>query len=274
MLTNSENWDAMSSHRKRLETLINNFLAPISDKLICQLANLKSGMVLDIATGTGEPGITLAQLNPGIQVVGMDISAHMLAMARNNALSRSVSNYSVLQCDATAIPYENFSFDAIICRNGIMFFDNLSGSLKEMNRLLKPGGCLHLSTWGHLEKNSWINVMLRNISTLSGTRPYRSYTPGMFYCMLPGFITDWLEISGFKDITEEEVTGIVSFVSPDEYWDYVTHVSAVVVEALKQINQDEYDVLKEVVFEKIQAHVLDGRLFFQWTSNISRACKT
>ncbi|RPE07917.1 class I SAM-dependent methyltransferase [Chitinophaga lutea] len=268
-----EGWDSLSVDRDRLEKVAHHFLAPISGKLIEPLVNLSEGYILDVATGTGEPGITLAETNPLLQVVGLDLSARMLTVAGKNAVRRNVPNYSVCQSDAGETPFEDERFHAIICRNGIMFFPDLAKALREMHRLLKPGGSIHLCTWGQLSKNLWLDIVLTQVSAVTQAKVYRTFTPGMFYCMQPGFTTEWLDISGFRSITEQELTGIVSFNSMEEYWDYVTTVSSAIVEALRNLPPTSREQVKRLVFDRLSTHIVNGRLYFQWTSNITTAFK-
>ncbi|WP_315815338.1 hypothetical protein [Paraflavitalea speifideaquila] len=72
------------------------------------------------------------------------------------------------------------------------------------------------------------------IRDVTKRRPYNYHVPGMFYGMQAGFMSDWLEEVQLCQVEERELTGIVAFDSMDEYWDYVTSVSAAVTDALKK----------------------------------------
>lgn len=96
--------------------------------------------VLDIATGTGDLAISLAQTNAE-EIVGLDISEGMLAVGRKKIAAKNLSSkIKMVQADSEALPFENNSFDAITVAFGVRNFENLEKGLTEIYRTLKPGG--------------------------------------------------------------------------------------------------------------------------------------
>ncbi|SHM58578.1 Ubiquinone/menaquinone biosynthesis C-methylase UbiE [Chitinophaga jiangningensis] len=258
-------------NRKQWDPVISQFLNPVSSRLIHRLALQPGHAVLDVATGTGEPGLTIASLHPQVSVTGTDIAANMLQIAADKAGSQQLNNYRTHCCEAASMPFADQSFDAAICRNGVMFFSNVSAALNEIYRVLKPGGNIAVSTWGVLDKNLWINVVLDTITEVTHHKSYNRHRPGMFYCMQPGTMTDWFETANFSDITEEEMTGVVEFTSMDDYWYYVTTVSADVVNALREVPELIRNEIRTAVMRKIDHHNLNGRIYFQWSMHITSA---
>lgn len=101
--------------------------------------------VLDLACGTGDVTIHLASIFPGAEIVGADLSAGMLDVARRKIakLPQEVaSRVSFVQADALNLPYDNKEFDAITIAYGVRNFENLKAGYAEMLRVLKPGGHL------------------------------------------------------------------------------------------------------------------------------------
>lgn len=272
-LSAQEYWDKNSHGRKKWESVINFFLNPVSKKLIENLHLSSSMNVLDVATGTGEPGLTIAAMQPDLLVTGTDISEKMIEIANENAKEKGLYNYRAIRFEASFMPFPDDFFDAIVCRNGVMFFPHVSAGLKEMHRVLKVNGWVSVSTWGALEKNLWISNVLDAITELTHHKSYNRHKPGMFYCMQPGTMTDWFETANFEDITEEEITGVVEFSSMDDYWLYVTTVSADVMNALKGIPDNMVDIIKEKVLDKIRNHVISEKIYFQWSMRVTTATK-
>src|SRR5260370_37950815 len=97
---------------------------------------------LDVAAGTGEPGLSIATLLPRGRVVLTDVSAGMLAAARANATARGLANVELRECGVDALTFEDASFDTISCRFGLMFFPSVAGAVSELVRVLRPGGRL------------------------------------------------------------------------------------------------------------------------------------
>ncbi|MGO8624689.1 class I SAM-dependent methyltransferase, partial [Rhizobium ruizarguesonis] len=84
-------------------------------------ANLSNGFsVLDIAEGTGEPGLTAAAAIPDSQVVVTDLSENTLTAAAENAARSGLKNFKTQLCDAGALLFADASFDAVLCRFGFM----------------------------------------------------------------------------------------------------------------------------------------------------------
>ena len=98
--------------------------------------------ILDIATGTGDLAIMMADLNPD-RVVGLDISAGMLEVGKQKITKANLSNkIEMIVGDSENMPFDNNTFDAITVSFGVRNFANLDKGLTEINRVLKPGGTL------------------------------------------------------------------------------------------------------------------------------------
>ncbi len=125
--------------------LLNRLLSMGVDKgwrkeLIKQLAKESPKTILDIATGTADLAIAEAKLNPE-RITGVDISEGMLAMGREKVSKLALDTVITLETgDSENLKYADNSFDAVTVAFGVRNFENLKKGLKEMNRVLKPGG--------------------------------------------------------------------------------------------------------------------------------------
>lgn len=103
--------------------------------------------VLDVACGTGAVAQeAIGRIGPGGSVVGLDQSEDMLAVAR-----RKMPSLDWRQGRAEALPFEDNAFEAVLCQFGLMFFDDRVGALREMRRVLRPGGRIVAAVWDRLE---------------------------------------------------------------------------------------------------------------------------
>ncbi len=115
---------------------------------------MERGMsVLDVACGTGEPAISIATLLGGAgDVVGIDISPEPLKVGEGRATQRNLTNVSFQASDVHQLPFEDERFDRVTSRLGLMFFADLPKALREIRRVLKPGGRFAAVAWGPMEQ--------------------------------------------------------------------------------------------------------------------------
>jgi len=124
---------------------LNHFLSLGIDKIwrrkaIKQLRSIPVKKIIDIATGTGDFAIAALKLNPE-EVIGLDISAGMLAVGEQKMIKNKVNSIIKMQLgDSENIPYDSNYFDALTVGFGVRNFENLELGLTEMLRVLKPGG--------------------------------------------------------------------------------------------------------------------------------------
>src|SRR5271169_1094713 len=145
-LVASEKWKAKSAAMGQ----------PITDALV-EYAQPKPGMhVLDLASGTGEPAISLAsRVGSGGQVTATDLSAGLLEIAAQRAEARGLKNFTTQQADAHSLPYPEDSFDLATSRFGVMFFSDPVLALVELRRVLRPGARACFLAWGSFDQPYW-----------------------------------------------------------------------------------------------------------------------
>ena len=110
---------------------------------IRELRALQPQTILDVATGTGDMAIMMARYLPQSQLTGVDISSGMLEIGRRKVTSLRLDSRIILQTgDSEALPFPDHHFDAITVAFGVRNFEHLEHGLREMRRVLKPGGKL------------------------------------------------------------------------------------------------------------------------------------
>ena len=247
-------WNKFSPSWKKWDDLNMDLLKPMGDEIIRSINPRGAEVVLDIAAGTGEPGLTIATMLTGGKVVITDLSEDMLEIARENALKRDIKNIETRVCDVCALPFADNTFDAISCRLGFMFFPDMLLAAKEMVRVLKPGGKIATSVWNVLENNFWITAILETISRHMDLPAPLPGAPGMFRCAKEGLISDLFLEAGLKNIKQKEITAKMQFKTADIYWDMMTEVITLVVLALNNAEDDIKENIRKEVY-----HLLDQK---------------
>lgn len=253
-------WNKFSAGWKKWDDLTMEMLRPHGEAITDHLGATGTSLVLDIAAGTGEPGLTIATHLHGGKVVITDLAEHMLDVAREKAAAAGITNVEFREADANALPFPDNTFDEISCRHGFMFFPDMEQAAKEMARVLKPGGRLATTVWAAPEKNFWVTCMQRNIKKHMELPHPEPGAPGMFRCAQPGLIAGLFRKAGLQEVTEREVPNVVPVSGPQQYWDMMTEVAAPFVAALSKADAATVEKVKADVLADMAANHPNGRI--------------
>ena len=255
-----ELWNNFSSGWKKWDELTMDFMKPMADEIIRLLKPKGNDLVLDVASGTGEPGLTIASMLNGGKVVGIDLAEGMLDVAVENAKKRGIDNFETVACDVGDMPFHDNSFDAISCRFGFMFFPDMLLAAKEMVRVLKPGGRIAVTVWNEPEKNFWATSVMGVVNKNMKVEPQPQEAPGLFRCARKGMISELFMQAGLKNISETEVSGKLEPGNRKIYWNFMTEIAAPVVAALKNADCEMKVKVRSEVFNLIKQKFPDGAL--------------
>ncbi|MDD2770492.1 MAG: class I SAM-dependent methyltransferase [Methylococcus sp.] len=111
---------------------------------------LRSGeRVLDVCSGSGGSALPAAEsVGPGGGVVAADLAERLIALARAKAEASRLNNIEFRVADMLGLGYPDSSFDAVVCVFGIFFVPDMEGAVRELWRMVRPGGRLAITTWG------------------------------------------------------------------------------------------------------------------------------
>jgi SAM-dependent methyltransferase len=175
-------------------------LAPVSDVLLDRARATAGERVLDVGCGCGATAIALAaRVGPKGHVLGVDISAPMLARARE--LAPPGAPLEFIAADATIHPFEPASFDLLASRFGVMFFAEPALSFANLRKALRPGARLVFACWCEPRDNPWIMTPLQAVYK-HAPRPPRPgpEEPGPFSFASEERVRRILAEAGFVDV--------------------------------------------------------------------------
>lgn len=253
-------WNKYSPEWKKWDSLLMSALDPLKEETIRLLDIEKSENVLDIASGTGEPGLSIAGEMKNGRVMLTDLSEKMLEIASENATKRGIANVDTQVCDACELPFADNTFDAISCRLGFMFVPNLLLATEEMYRVLKPEARVVLSVWNVPEKNSWATIIGQTINRHLHLSPPPPDAPGLFRCAKNGLVQGLLQQAGFKNTSEKEVACALNFGNAEIYWNMVTDVTAPLALILSKTDEKLKEKIKAEVQETINQKYPNGNV--------------
>ncbi len=182
--------------------------------------------VLDLASGTGEPAISLAaRVGAQGRVTALDLSAELLEIAKGRARERGLENLVTQQADAHSLPFADDGFDLATCRFGVMFFRNTGLALRELRRVLRAGARACFLAWGPFEQPYWQTTMGVVHGHVGGPL-LQSNGPNPFRFAQPGSLSDVLQCAGFREVQEQIKTVPWTWPgTPQEVWEQARAVS-------------------------------------------------
>jgi SAM-dependent methyltransferase len=211
-------------------------MRPVTAAMIERLGVADAHDHLDVASGTGEPGLTVANLARSCRVVLTDLAPEMLAVASRRAAALGVTNIETVVCSADDLPFDDATFDTVTVRFGLMFFPDLAAATAEIARVLRPGGRVCASVWVDPEENPWTSVAMDAIAAEVPLPPSNPDRPSMFRCAAPGCVRDLYTAAGLSDVDEWDVGVELVTESPEQYWSMISEHMSLAVTALAKVD--------------------------------------
>jgi ubiquinone/menaquinone biosynthesis C-methylase UbiE len=233
-------------------------IKPVGDALIERLQAQSGDKILDLASGTGEPALTLARQMEDITILGVDAAEGMIRVANQKVESEGLKNISFDTMPAESLTFDDNSFDRILCRFGVMLFEDSLQGLKEMYRVLKPGGRFSLAVWSTPET---MPTMHWSYKVMAPRLPEELHPPVAKVTSLggPGVLEDLLYQAGFNNFEIETKTFEYEFASFDEYWDKV-EASDILKMQYDALPDEARSEIRDEVGRMARDFVVDGRL--------------
>ena len=257
----SEEWnDAMGRSWAMLHARLDRQIAPFGRAAMAE-AGLSAGQrVLDIGCGCGETSFEIAYTVAPGSVLGADISATLLDIARADAEARAIDGVRFVRADAQVEPFDAEAFDVVFSRFGVMFFDDPTAAFTNIRKALKPGGRLAFCCWRNPAENRWLSLPMQAAGhLLPPLPPFDPIAPGPFALADAERTRGILGDAGFADI---EVEPIDLVTGGDNLEDsvFLSMRVGLLGAGLRQAGAD--DALKAAVqatlCEALAAHVEDG----------------
>ncbi len=178
-------------------------------------AQLRTGeLVLDVACGTGVVArLAATKVRPG-QVTGLDLNAGMLAVARSLPNDGAPINWT--EGSALDMPFPSGHFDVVLCQQGLQFFPNQPGALRELHRVLREGGRTALSVYSPIERTPGANAFVQALDQVLGREASR-IKRGEHSFANPGQLESLLRDAGFRTVVVSTVQQTIVFPSVLDY---------------------------------------------------------
>lgn len=249
-------WSETAAYWEKYRPVITGMLAPVAQALIEDAAIAKGNSVLDVATGTGEPALTIAELvGPDGSVVGTDVVPEMVEAARREGERRNLQNAKFKLAFTDNLPFPANTFDATVSRFGAMFFPDPLQCLRDMLRVLKPGAKIALAVWYLQEKNPFDYIVSRVVDRYVERAAPQPGSSDMFRFAKSGDLLALLVSAGAAAASERVLQySIRAPLSPEEFWTLRSEMSEKLRTKLAGLSGIQRAELDREAIEAIRAY--------------------
>lgn len=199
--TTRDQWQSAAEAWYRWSPTLKQWLSNATDKML-EMAGISTGQrVLDVAAGAGEQSITAAKKvgEEGL-VLATDISSNILEFAQQLAKQAGLNNIQTQVMDGENLTIPDATFDAVISRVGLIYFPDQQKALREMLRVLKPGGKIAAIVYSTPEKNKFFSIPVSIIRNRANLPPPLPGQPGPFSLGAEGIIEEAFTQAGFRNV--------------------------------------------------------------------------
>ena len=257
-------WETSSQYWNKHQALIEKMYAPLTRALIEEAQIVAGQSVLDIGGGAGEPSLTMARVaGASGHVTFTDPTAGMVKAASEESARRGLSNIEFHQCAAEKLPFANNSFDAAVGRLSAMFFSDISSALREILRVVKPGGLVAFLVWADRDLNPFFSVITEVLNQFVPAEPEDEDAPAAFRFARPGKLAKLLEQAGAVSVKERALKfDTEAPINLSQFWQLRTEMSDTFRTKLAKLASDEVNAAREMVLKDAAAYFKGGRMSF------------
>ena len=225
-------------------------------------AGVSSGArVLELACGPGGLGMAAAErVGPDGEVVLSDVAAEMTAIASRRAAARGPANVTTRELDLERIAEPDASYDAVLCREGLMFTLEPARAVAEIHRVLRPEGRFALAVWGPRERNPWLGIVLDAVGAQLGAPVPPPGIPGPFA------LGDPVQLRDLVGAEVDEVSVPLHADSFDGWWSRTTALAGPLSKMLAVQPPEALEAIRARAQESARVYETDDGLHFPGVS--------
>ena len=193
----------------------------VTGRMLRETAPQPGDRLLELASGAGDVGLAAAPLVAPAEVVVSDVAGEMTAIAARRADARGFANVTARTFGVEAIEADDASFDVVLCREGLMFAVDPALAVREIVRVLRPGGRVAVAVWGPRAQNPWLGVVFDAVSAQLRRPVPPPGMPGPFALADAATLARLFVTNGLDEVAVREVSVPLSAATFDEWWNRV-----------------------------------------------------
>jgi SAM-dependent methyltransferase len=248
-------WSSVAGAWARNAAYIDARGGAVSARMLELTAPRRGERVLELACGTGGPGLDAAPLvAPDGEVVLSDVAVEMTVVAARRAADRGLTATATRVLDLERIDEPDGSFDVVLCREGLMLVPDPALASREIARVLRPGGRVAVAVWGPRERNPWLGVVFDTVAAGLGEPVPPAGIPHPFSLDDAGLLRTILEDAGLEAVEVDEIGVPYRASSVDEWWERTAALAGPLARRLAALPDDAARTLREQAGDAIERY--------------------
>lgn len=269
-MTNAQDWQAQVGHNwARMYRQTDRSFTGLTQRLLERLEPVPGREVLDIGCGAGELSLALARVRPGARVTGIDISAELVAVARERAGGRLGAAFEQADAGQWSPPRAP---DLLVSRHGVMFFADPVAAFAHLRATAAPAANLVFSCFRSAAENPWASAIAALLP--AAAPPGVGYAPGPFAFADPDFVRGVLNEAGWKRIGFDSADfAYIAGQGADPVADALAFFSVIgpFAQALRGIEGEAREIMEHRLHVLLERHASDRLVAFPAAAWIVRA---
>ncbi len=234
-----EQWDKHAKGWNDHGMQIGRWLRESTDAMLAMAEIGPGARVLDVAAGAGDQTLDIVKrVGPTGSVLATDLSPVILEFVKDKARRAGYANIETKAADGENLNVADVSFDAAICRLGLLFFPDPGKGLREVFRAIKPGGRACTMVFSTPDKNPCVSILVSTAFKHAGLPPRDPYQPGGLLSLgKPGLIDELFRQAGFSQVATTKVMAPFRLPSAKDYLDFVRASASPILQVLARLDE-------------------------------------
>lgn len=248
-------WDAAAAGWDQHTPALHAWLCQATEAMIAMAGVQPGARVLDVAAGAGDQTLALAErVGPAGAVVAVDLSPALVALGEQRARRAGLAQVRWCVGDGEALPADASSFDAAVCRLGLMLFPDPLQGLRELHRVLRPGGRICTVVFAGPPRNPCITALTATALRHAGLPARDPFAPGsLFSLSRPGQLDRLCQEAGFCDVATTAMDAVFHMPGVDDYLAFVRSSASPVLQMLAGLDATAAQAAWDDIRQQLQA---------------------
>jgi SAM-dependent methyltransferase len=253
-------WEQAAAGWNHQTPQIRAWLRIATDTMLAMAGIARGDRVLDVAAGAGDQTLDIAErVGPEGFVLATDFSPTILGYAKANALRAGYRNVDIQVTDSESMDVDAASFDAAVCRLGLMLFPRPLEALRQIRRTLKPGAGICTVVFSTPEANPCVAILMSTAHHHAGLPSRDPYQPGGLLSLgKPGLVDQLFKNAGFSNVATTKVEAPFRLPRTRDYLDFVQSSASPIQQILAKLDEDARAAAWDAMEKRLRAFETAG----------------